>query len=533
MSSDLWAAFGGGDSEDMDSNPWTQSSSEPVAASKDSVSRLGNDIASINIRNAASIELGAVQTGSKDHDSDVDSWSAVNQELEDAWTDTAALKQSHPQALQPQPLALASSVDEDDFGDFEGPNVWSTPAKHRPQETLFRNQEHGTSTIEVDDDFGDFEDAETEAQTTGTETVNPAQQATVGGIDGINQSENEQNPLACATQATSDAHIDHDPLAELEGLSKPKPLPKATAIQAAILTQVKPISTKATNPKSIAPASKTVSAIEADPFVEWDDFSEPVSQPVSTTRPLSSKPVKASPDPVPKEIPATRSTAQASDALPPTNVPPPSMLMPLVSAIIQDLPGEIETILQSHEDYKGGKSALTQALGVLTALEDRVNVIKVAARILAGRKLRWKRDTILAQSMSIGTAGRQGGMKLVGVDKTEVKREDREAAEFVRIWGRNQGRVRSALMKLPAQIDEKPPALPQIAESMPIRTLKDTQGGIRSPKGCVVCGLKREERVEKVDLDVWDQFGEWWTEHWGHTECRTFWNTHEQFLQQR
>ena len=68
---------------------------------------------------------------------------------------------------------------------------------------------------------------------------------------------------------------------------------------------------------------------------------------------------------------------------------------------------------------------------------------------------------------------------------------------------------------------------------MSVRTIKEADGGITAAKACALCGLKREERVDKVDVEVFDGFGEWWMEHWGHKECRAFWYQHEKYLQQR
>jgi len=48
-----------------------------------------------------------------------------------------------------------------------------------------------------------------------------------------------------------------------------------------------------------------------------------------------------------------------------------------------------------------------------------------------------------------------------------------------------------------------------------------------------VCALKRNERVVKVDFEVEDVFGEWWTEHWGHKACVAFWLGNEGRLRSR
>jgi hypothetical protein len=158
----------------------------------------------------------------------------------------------------------------------------------------------------------------------------------------------------------------------------------------------------------------------------------------------------------------------------------------------------------------------------------------VAARLIAGRKLRWKRDTLLSQAMKIGpaAAGGKGGMKLAGVDKAEATREDREAADVVRVWREQLGRLRSAIAVANSSIKDTSVHLviPEINEAMHVKT---QEGSLVAPKPCIICGLKREERVSKVDVQVEDSFGEWWVEHWGHRACRNFWLEHESKLRHR
>lgn len=159
----------------------------------------------------------------------------------------------------------------------------------------------------------------------------------------------------------------------------------------------------------------------------------------------------------------------------------------------------------------------------------------VAARIITGRKLRWKRDTFLAQGMSIGQAGRAGagGMKLTAIDRSESTKEDREAADVVRAWKEQVGRLRSVVASVNGK-DERGRsvgAIPEIAETMPIRTAKELEGVIAAPKSCALCGLKRNERIGKVDVDVEDSFGEWWVDQLSmHRACRNFWEEHKENL---
>ena len=116
-------------------------------------------------------------------------------------------------------------------------------------------------------------------------------------------------------------------------------------------------------------------------------------------------------------------------------------------------------------------------------------------------------------------------MKLIGVDKAEAAREDREAEIFVRWWKDQVGRLRSAVSVANLAIMEHGEHLsvPEIGEVMPVRTATLDEAALTAPKCCFLCGLKREERVAKIDAKVEDSFSEWWVDHWGHTACRDFW----------
>ena len=208
-------------------------------------------------------------------------------------------------------------------------------------------------------------------------------------------------------------------------------------------------------------------------------------------------------------------------------MPPPSILINLVSSLVEKLPQQVERVMKNLDAAQKSEQRLEGALRRCIAS------LRVAARIVAGRKVRWRRDQHLAQSMRIGPAGKAGGMKLAGVDKAEVQREDREAAEFARIWQQKLGGIRSALAMVNSNIAGQPIALPGISATMVIKALKSSDGATVSTKCCFLCGLKREERVDKVDVDVWDNFEEFWTDNWGHSQCRVFWLEHEGYLQER
>jgi hypothetical protein len=68
-----------------------------------------------------------------------------------------------------------------------------------------------------------------------------------------------------------------------------------------------------------------------------------------------------------------------------------------------------------------------------------------------------------------------------------------------------------------------------LSTTMAVQTLR---GAETAAKACFLCGLKREERIVRVDFDVEDSFHEWWVDHWGHRACRNFWIEHEAALRQ-
>ncbi|PTB67451.1 hypothetical protein BBK36DRAFT_18963 [Trichoderma citrinoviride] len=213
------------------------------------------------------------------------------------------------------------------------------------------------------------------------------------------------------------------------------------------------------------------------------------------------------------------------DDPPPTNVPPPSIIL----SIFPDLLSSANAFFKPISGHSASiKQQVLSNPKAIHFLQGYILLATTAARVIAGRKHRWHRDKILAKSMSISAAGSKG-MKLAGLDKTQSAREDREAADVVAVWREYVGRVRSAVAAANAE-GKLGLKVPELSENMQVTTAKMVPTG---PKPCVICGLKREERVSKVDYDVEDSFGEWWVEHWGHRACKNFWVQHEQKLRQR
>ena len=261
---------------------------------------------------------------------------------------------------------------------------------------------------------------------------------------------------------------------------------------------------------------------------EWGEFS-PEPQEVSSIirTPIALEDSTLSQQLTSKESRGRQTLPRARETprkLPPTNVPPPSILINLVTTLVQGFPERLDLVGKDRETPKDASTAPEESLQSCLAS------LRVAARIIAGRKLRWKRDHHLVQCMSIGQAGRAGGMKLTGVDKAETLRENRETAEFVRVWKQQLGALRNALVTVKGNAPGLPLALPNVSETMAVRMLKPEEGATTSRRCCFLCGLKREERVSKVDQDVWDSFEEFWVETWGHSECQAFWEGHERSL---
>lgn len=92
--------------------------------------------------------------------------------------------------------------------------------------------------------------------------------------------------------------------------------------------------------------------------------------------------------------------------------------------------------------------------------------------------------------------------------------------------------------------------LPDIREHMVVRKVGLEEGGVKSKRACLLCGLLREERIVGVHgwgesqkgrggegvVRVEDSFGEWWVEEkvWiGHVVCREVWEGMRGFLSSR
>lgn len=256
------------------------------------------------------------------------------------------------------------------------------------------------------------------------------------------------------------------------------------------------------------PAKPTPSACDDDTFDDWGDFADGPG-------------VKAVPEPTTASSAAPGGAASAATVRP-TNIPPPSVLLELLLDVFENLQKEATLT----------KTQLRSSKNLSPAASKIHNVLQSAARVIAGRGLRWKRDTILSQSMRIGPAraGKAGGMKLNSVNKQENIKEEQDAVDVINTW-RERAAIFNAVLQSAGQRPIPPVSDPS---ALKVITAKADQGALKASHPCALCSLKRDERILRVDeQNVHDSFGEWWTEHWGHTACRQFWEANRHLLGQR
>ncbi|KAI9692418.1 MAG: hypothetical protein M1822_006649 [Bathelium mastoideum] len=219
--------------------------------------------------------------------------------------------------------------------------------------------------------------------------------------------------------------------------------------------------------------------------------------------------------------------------VPPTNIPPPVILLCLFPPLFREMHSQFFQPLAGQKAT--AKSRILGDAKTIAYLRGCVALSKTAAHVIAGRKQRWKRDTLLSQGMRIGPAGRSGGMKLTGIDKSENNKEEREVLDVVRAWREQAGRLRSAIVSAhnASNVDSLG-TIPDIQDTMTIQIAKQVDGGVPALNQCALCGLKRDERVVKVDGQVQDSFDEWWIAQMSmHTHCRNFWEEQKDAIRQR
>lgn len=406
---------------------------------------------------------------------------------------------------------------------------------------------------EEDDDFGDFEGADPWEGTAASHPAPQAKPTTSPSADLLALDEPLPTPRASTQNALT------RPTSLLTDPSTMPTSPYPSAAPPSPFQQRNPFPGLAVSTSQVQDLKKTEEPPSASPITSWpvfegdggsakmpakedwppfEDFTPDYSiQVAPAVRPAKAEEPESwdwdeidAPSTTSQQLPSLSSRDDYDDKEPPpTNISPPSILM----TILPELFALADPVLKPTAGHSpAARKKLLSSPATVSFLRAYLLIATVAARILAGRKLRWNRDRLLAQNMTVSAAGAKG-MKLAGLDKAEAGREDREAADVVAAWRGHVGRVRSAVAGANAAISEdggQPLRVPEIGESMRVSTVKVAPS---APKQCVVCGLKREERVAKVDFEVEDSFGEWWVEHWGHRACRNFWKEHELRLRQR
>ncbi|KAI9367845.1 hypothetical protein BJX61DRAFT_266683 [Aspergillus egyptiacus] len=410
------------------------------------------------------------------------------------------------------PSHTSDFEDYGDFGDFEqaqtgdGNNVLFDATLDRPSD-------------DDSEDWGEFESAELSVGQNASKA--PVERRTpLGG----SMSLGSQGP-----KSPKKPPGDLDLLDSIDSFSTPaKPIARNNVFANTLLDDETSRSTRTSQPPtSNLPAQE-------DDFEEWADFtdgpmeaSQISSLPDAKVLEVSNKKrdpmqaMKTDAKPEGRTSPSSTPVTQPSPAgnVRPTNIPPPSILLELFLQLFEQLR---QNGAEAKKNARRKDHLDSVALSIFYTL-------KAAARVVAGRTLRWKRDAILSQSMRIGPArsGKAGGMKLSTVNKNEDIKEKQEAVDVINMW-----RDRAALFNSIIQASGKRP-VQVIQENARVMTATAAQGAIKASHACALCGLKRDERIPKIDEQVEDSFGEWWTEHWGHTECRQFWEDNKSLLSQR
>ena len=371
-------------------------------------------------------------------------------------------------------------------------------------------------TTAEEEEFGDFEDAESDLNTFGAHSEPNNIHAQTSSSRGITDS--PETGHGCDVFGDQSVLFDAEETIKIHKDSLTQSRATRQEPQKPLIVSLAPI------PPTKAPTASTVDLFGFESPPVSQDPIPPLRSPVQSNTHAVSTMLDSKPG---------FGAAKAQDlGPPPSNVPPPSVLLPLVATLFQSMSTNVRKMAAFQSDSSDPYEPLDRSR--IQPIQEALSDARAGARILAGRKLRWKRDNILSQSMKIGPAsGKTSGMKLAGVDKAETRREDQEAAEALRAWKQQVGPLRSTISVINVHLSKGGLLMPEISEAMPIRVSKASEGAVTAPKCCFLCGIKRDERIAKVDVDVEDSFGEWWREHWGHVDCVTFWSKHKASLRQR
>jgi hypothetical protein len=453
--------------------------------------------------------------------------------------DLASLNPAQAQAQpQPQPQTLNQTTGgDDDWGDFEGPSssqladqnhdravisseyqasrtstqpsyaAWEPAPIVKAKKSYDSNVLFDAEEEDDDDDFGDFEGP---PSTSGPPPPPAAPAALVDLLGDLDISPSQPSGTRQKKELTSNVN---------GGLASKR------QVQVFASTS----DSKRTSAKSLPPTAKAT-----DTWDSFDDWEASIStnQEKRTSTGFIQSPVLESSTPL--AIPSATSDDPQPGELPPTNVPPPQLLLSLFPSLFAEAYEKLFKPMAAQALPM--RNRLVSEPATVAYLQGYLALASVAAHIIAGRKLRWKRDVHLSQGMRIGPASSRAtsGMKLTGIDRSENVKEEREVADVVRAWKEQIGRLRHVAAAVNQAKAGSLGAVPDLQETMAVRTLKQAEGGIPARQPCMLCGLKRDERVAAVDIEVEDSFGDWWVGQTNmHRSCRNFWREHKDKLRQR
>ncbi|KAF1925538.1 uncharacterized protein M421DRAFT_238466 [Didymella exigua CBS 183.55] len=449
------------------------------------------------------------------------------------------------QQHQPQQQSWSQPVTHDPFG-FQSTYSPQVPQEAWTKAPFMKAKKPTDSSVlfdaeedlDDDDDFGDFEDSQSKSGTPAPSAPQAplAPLAPVGGssawVDLLGDIDSFQPASVTSSQKSKD-------------IGRPESVPRARARKSTIGGFGTATKTKQPKP---APVPAAAPQVADDSWDTFDDWEASVPAP-ATKKPEGTKGAPTSTISTPAPILSSAIDELSPGEQPPTNVPPPGVLLSLFPSFFADAQEKLFKPMAAQTLPMRNK--LLAEPGTIAYLHGYLVLASVAAHIIAGRKLRWKRDQLLSQGMRIGPASSRAtsGMKLTGIDKGENRKEEREASDVVRAWKDQVGRLRHVISGVnQIKAGTLGPA-PDLQETMPVRTLKQSEGGVPARQQCMLCGLKRDERVTAVDMTVEDSFGEWWIEqvnmHRGTSPdlqdnttdcfqgCRNFWNEHKDKLRQR
>jgi len=331
------------------------------------------------------------------------------------------------------------------------------------------------------------------------------------------------------TQMTDLLGLDTEPTTHASS----RPLQQTRAKPLPSKAPTKPTQAKAPSPKKPTKNAPPKPSKQTEEI--WDDFETTPTPAVRTTdHSLPADPQIAVPSALLNRLTSFLSPP-SKQTIRPTTIPPPSVLLPLFSSTLTILTTTFLAPLSSLSPDT--KSTLLTNPNTASLLKSHHAFTLVLSHILAGRKQRWKRDKHLSQSMSIGPSGARSGMKIAGLDRSEAGREDQVAGDVLAVWNKQVGRLRNVVGAYNAAVGSgrgKIGLVPELAETMPVRIAKGAEGAVVGTQPCALCGLKREERVVKVDSEVEDSFGEWWVGGVNmHTNCAVFWESWKDDLRGR